>query len=472
MKSEKIKSPKVIADPLYGIVDIRPVLAMVETPEFQALGDKRQLGMSYLIFPSATHTRKAHSLGAYHATRELGRHWIELGIITQREADALAGYALFHDIGHPALSHVTEPLCEMPQPEKAANKASAKNDYAQMSMNSALSLAIIRRRRHEIEACGIDFELLESFAAHRNPLHLAVSDKNLGMEKLDYLERDGLYTILSRPIGVDYLRNHIYFVKSGANGSGVAASAGTLAIDEKAVDNALETQNYYLKMYKNVYLRKTSAIAQRMLQKMVHRLILAGEITPADLIDLTDSELFGMMRLTRDPLAAKMYSQFKRRELYREAIVLRPSAFVAATAGSENNATGREKNIATFGIDTATIDHLVAAPQFQIENQTALAAAEAEIAELAGLPPDSVLVVPIISPDRFIAQDILVYRGRNAKPASLKARYPAHFRNIEEVAGTYAAFRICTTEKYRAALSSPRVAKKVFEKICGGGKAR
>jgi uncharacterized protein len=203
-----MRSSKVISDPIYGIIDIRPVLPMVETPEFQALGDKRQLGMSYLVFPSATHTRKAHSLGAYHATRELARRWIELGFINQREADALAGYALYHDIGHPAFSHVTEPLCEMP----VGANATEKKEYARMSVNSALSLAIIRRRQREIEASGIDFKLLESFAAHRNPLHLAVSDKNLGMEKLDYLERDGLCTILSRahPV-VDYLRRSYLF---------------------------------------------------------------------------------------------------------------------------------------------------------------------------------------------------------------------------------------------------------------------
>src|SRR5271170_8087715 len=121
-----MKSPKVIADPIYGITDIRQVLPMVETPEFQALGDKRQLGMAYLTFPSATHTRKAHSLGAYHATRELMKGWLELGFVNRREADALAGYALYHDIGHPAFSHVTEPLCKMP--------AGIKN----MSVNSAL----------------------------------------------------------------------------------------------------------------------------------------------------------------------------------------------------------------------------------------------------------------------------------------------------------------------------------------------
>jgi HD superfamily phosphohydrolase len=315
-----------------------------------------------------------------------------------------------------------------------------------MSVNSALSLSIIRRRKKEIETCGIDFKLLEAFAAHTNPLHLAVSDKNLGMEKLDYLERDGLLTILSRPTGLDYLRRHIYFVDH------------QLAIDEKAIDNALETQNFYLKMYKNVYLRKTSAIAQRMFQKMTHHLILEGIIAARDLPGLTDSELFGVMRFSQDETVQKLYELFKNRDLFREAVVLRPKSF----ADSENET---EKYIATFGIGEKELQHLIAAPGLQIKNQTVLEELENKIAEIAGLPKDSVLVVPITDPERFDAQDIMVYRGKGKKPASLKERYPAHFKNIEEVTQTYVAFRICTTEKNRRALSSPKIASKIHHLV-------
>ena len=209
------RTPKVVADPIYGIIDIRPVLPMVETEEFQILGDKRQLGMAYLTFPSATHSRKAHSLGSYHATRELADRWIKRGFINATQANALAGYALYHDIGHPAFSHVTENLCAQPKGTKG------------MSINSALSFKFIQKLKKNIEACGIDFTLLERMAHHENPLADAVGDKNLGMEKLDYLERDGFFTILSRPVGVDYLRQHIYFID------------GRLAIDEKAIETRL-----------------------------------------------------------------------------------------------------------------------------------------------------------------------------------------------------------------------------------------
>ncbi len=431
------KSPKVVADPLYGIIDIRPVLAMVETREFQALGDKRQLGMAYLTFPSATHTRKAHSLGAYHATRELADLWIKHGFIHSREGDALAGYALYHDIGHPAFSHVTESLCELPA--GAQREATQKG----MSVNGAMSLEIIKKSRKTIESCGIDYKILEAMAAHRNPLYLAVSDKNLGMEKFDYLERDGLSTILSRPVGVDYLRHHIYFIN------------GRLAIDEKVVDNAIELQNYYLKIYKNVYLRKTSAIAQRMMQKMVYHLILAGEIKRSDLVDLTDSELIGIMHLSHDPIVQAMYGLLRERDLFREAVVVRPEKFARAEM-----TTG--KHITVFGTGARNIEKLARNNAYKPENQRGLEELESNIAEIAGIPETNVLAAPIHSTERFEGHDIMIYEGRGKKLSSLRAQYPAHFKNIEEVAQTYLAFRICTTEKYRKRLSEPKIAKRIF----------
>jgi HD superfamily phosphohydrolase len=436
------KSSKVIADPLYGIIDIRPVLPMVETREFQALGDKRQLGMGSLVFPSATHTRKAHSIGAYYATRDLADRWIKHGFINSREADALAGYALYHDIGHPAFSHVTEPLCELPREIK--DDAVMKT----MSVNAAVSLAIIKRSRKVIAACGIDFNLMESMASHRNPLYSAVSDKNLGTEKLDYLERDGLYTILSRPVGVDYLRHHIYFMD------------GKIAIDEKVVDNAIEIQNYYLKIYKNVYLRKTSAIAQRMFQKMTHHLITAGEITRTDLIDLTDSELIGIMHVSNDPIVKTLYGLYRSRNLFREAIVIRPEKFARTE-------TAAGKHVAIFGVAQKKIERIAEDKSFRPENQQGLEKLEAEIAAISGISPENILIVPIHGTERFEGQDISIYEGPGKKLASLKARYPAHFKNIEEVAQTHLAFRICTTEQHRKRLAEPKISKKVFELVVG-----
>lgn len=425
MANQKISAPKVIADPIYGVFDVRPVLPMIETLEFQALGDKRQLGMSYLVFPSATHTRRGHSLGAYHATRELADRWIKLDLINEEQGNALAAYALYHDIGHPPFSHVTEDLCEKD--------------------NDALSLEIIKRLKPPIEACGVNHSLVVELAEHKNPLYLAVHDKNLGMEKLDYLERDGLSTILSRPAGVDYLRKHIYFMNN------------ELVINEKVVDNAIEAQNFYLKMYKNVYLRKASVIAQRMMQKMVDAAMRAGEISRADLPTLTDSELIGKLSASHDPLVRTLYGALKRRELFREAIVMRPHTFAHT-----HNVAG--KPIAVFGLDDREMDALIDSPLLDPKNQTALIDLEKRIAGLARVPEDAVLVVPIFNIWRFKGRDIVIYSEQGGM-SSLKERYPAHFHNLEEIAKSYVTFRICAQGNHREKLSAPETAQAVFDLV-------
>jgi HD superfamily phosphohydrolase len=425
MLHKKISTPKVIADPIYGIFDVRPVLAMIETKEFQSLGDKRQLGMSYLIFPSATHTRRAHSLGTYHAARVLADRWTEFGMVKKDEADALAGYALYHDIGHPTFSHVTEGLC--------------------LEDNDNLGIGIIRRLKKEIEACGIKYAVLEKLARHENPLYLGVHDKNLGMDKLDYLERDGMFTILSRPAGVEYLRRHIYFVN------------GELAIDEKVIDNAIDVQNFYLKMYKNVYLRKASAIAQRMMQKTVYHLISAGEVKASDLPLLTDSELIGIIYFSKDPVVKFLYGLLKSRELFRETIVIRPESFA-------RNEPKQEKAKVVFGVAEDGMDKLMTSNALGQNNMARLEKLEDKIAEIAEIPKNNVLLVPVFDPKRFTAKDIKIYTY-GGKLDSLKERHPAHFKNMEEVAQSYFALRICTLEKYRKILSAPRVAKQAFDLV-------
>jgi len=420
--AQKIYTPKVIADPIYGIFDIRPMLPMVETEEFQSLGEKKQLGLAHLVFPSATHTRKAHSLGAYNATRELANLWISLGLIDEKRALALSAYALYHDIGHPAFSHVTEELCPKD--------------------NDEMSLEIIRRLKKPIEETGADFSLVEKLASHKDSLYLAVHDKNLGMEKLDYLERDGMTTILSRPSGIDYLRKHIYFV------------GGEIMIDEKVVDNAIEVQNFYLKMYKNVYLRKASVIAQRMLQKTIYHSILEGEVKAEELQALTDGELIGIVRASNNKTAKTLYDHFKKRDLFREALTLRHKNFV-----DSYNTTG--KNIAVVGLETEELEKLIQSPKLAVKNQVDLEKLEQKIAEIAGVPFEEVLAVPVFNAWRFKPQDVRIY-SESGGHLSLKERFPAHFKNLEEIAKSYTAFRICTTEKNRERLSSKEISGKVL----------
>ena len=55
---------KQIYDPIHGFVTITPLMQeFIDTYEFQRLRDLKQLGATYFVFPSATHTRFEHSIG-------------------------------------------------------------------------------------------------------------------------------------------------------------------------------------------------------------------------------------------------------------------------------------------------------------------------------------------------------------------------------------------------------------------------
>lgn len=419
---EKIISPKIVSDPIRGIIDIRPVLPMVQTEAFQSLAFKNQLGVSYMIFPMATHSRMAHSYGAYGLTVELTKKWLEMKMISKEEARAVNAFALYHDIGHGPFSHVTEALSPYNNDEQG--------------------MKIITSLKKEIEDCGVNFELFQDIFSQKNPLYLAVHDKNLGMEKLDYLERDGLMTGLGRPSSVGYLVNHIYFIK------------GELLIDPKVIDAAKEVQDFYIKMYKNVYLRKKAMIGQRMLQKMVYALIQDGDVLINKLHEMRDFELLNKLQNSQNQIVRDLFSNFLRNHLFKETIVVRYESFA-------NTHRVMGKPIRVFGAPIATMEKFIINDNFQEKKPEKLLAVERTIAEVAGIPQMAVLVVPVISPHRFQSKDIKIYYSNE----SLKAAYPIHYESMEEYGRAYASLRVCVLPEYREKLAEEKLAKKIYEKL-------
>ena len=106
-----------IRDPIHGLIVFdkntpTDMLAwkLIQTPEFQRLRRIKQLGVSELVFPSATHTRFAHSIGVYHIARKL------MSVVEQsmkkseynpKRAQTVLIASLLHDIGHGPFSHAS-----------------------------------------------------------------------------------------------------------------------------------------------------------------------------------------------------------------------------------------------------------------------------------------------------------------------------------------------------------------------------
>ena len=101
---------KEIYDPIHDFIHITPLMRQViDTPEFQRLRELKQLGATYFVFPSATHSRFAHSLGVSHLAGKLmetlQKNQKKLQI-SERDIELTRIAALVHDIGHGPFSHL------------------------------------------------------------------------------------------------------------------------------------------------------------------------------------------------------------------------------------------------------------------------------------------------------------------------------------------------------------------------------
>lgn len=239
----------VVNDPVYGFVSVpRGLLCeLINHPAFQRLSRIRQLGMSALVYPGATHTRWAHSLGAYHLMREAFRALKEKGVfVFDVEEEGAEIAILLHDIGHGPFSHVLE------------------HTLIEHLSHEEITSALMRRLNREFGgALGMAIQIYSDEYPKRF-LHQLICSQ-LDTDRLDYLCRDSFYT----------------GVREGNIGAARLIKMLSVADDRLVVEGKglYSVENYLMArrlMYWQVYLHKTAVAAEEMLRAALER---AKELT-------------------------------------------------------------------------------------------------------------------------------------------------------------------------------------------------
>ncbi len=241
---EKINKLKIFSDPIYGFITLPNTLIydIVQHPEFQRLRRISQMGMAYMVFPGAHHTRFHHALGCLHLMQQAVNTLRIKGVrIADDEENGLYLAILLHDIGHGPFSHALE------------------HSIIEEVSHEDISLAFMEKF-NIIFPGKLDLAIEIFKASYPRKFMIQLVSSQLDMDRMDYLKRDSFFTGVAEGNISSQRMIQMMNVKDDV-----------LVIEEKgiySVENFLTARRL---MYWQVYLHKTSLVTELILIKVMKR---------------------------------------------------------------------------------------------------------------------------------------------------------------------------------------------------------
>ncbi len=288
-----------VRDPLWKNIFLSPgIKKLVSLGPFQRLAGIRQLGPAYHVYPGATHTRLAHSLGVFHLSRRLITVLLNDHDCPELSAEGVNSFlcaALLHDLGHFPYAHS---LKELPLKE-----------HEELTAEFILSEPVKSCLLNDVGADPVKTAQIVNFKMDAPDAETSffrnLLSGVLDPDKLDYLNRDAFFCGV--PYGIQ--DTDFVFSKIKPTNEGIAIKRQGIS----AIENILFSK--YL-MYRTIYWHKTVRIATAMIKKAVIRALLDGKIKAEDLYGLNDDEFFARFNGDFYPVM-KLMDMVNSRELYK-----------------------------------------------------------------------------------------------------------------------------------------------------------
>lgn len=240
---------KILNDPIYGFITLPSTLIfdLIEHPYFQRLRRVSQMGLSYLVYPGAHHTRFHHAIGCMYLMQNAVRILRFKGVeISNDEENAVYVAILLHDIGHGPFSHALE------------------KSIVTGVTHESISLKFMVTLNDEFKGqLSLAIKIFKG-EYHRNFLHQLIASQ-LDMDRLDYLKRDSFYT------GVAEGNINSERILTMLN-----VKDDTLMVEEKGIYSVEKFIVARRLMYWQAYLHKAGLGAEKLMEKI---LIRAKELT-------------------------------------------------------------------------------------------------------------------------------------------------------------------------------------------------
>ena len=235
---------KILNDPIYGFITLPNSLIfdLIEHKYFQRLRRISQMGMSYLVYPGAHHTRFQHAIGCVHLMQKAVNVLRFKGVtISEEEENALYVAILLHDIGHGPFSHAMENSIVTDVSHEDLSLLFMEELNSEFNQNLTLAIHIFKGEYKRKFMC----QLISS---------------QLDIDRADYLKRDSFYTGVSEGnINSERLITMLNVVDDEL----VVENKGIYSVEKFLVARRL--------MYWQVYLHKTSLVAEQLLIRVLQR---------------------------------------------------------------------------------------------------------------------------------------------------------------------------------------------------------